>query len=186
MEIRKTVKLRAETKGNTLFGYASVYDTETFIPGEGYEIMARSAFDEVSKQETDVIATLNHNPSLLLGTERGKTLKWSTDSEGLPFEVELPDTTVGRDVRVLLERGDLNGCSFAWIEGDFEYQARSAGGRTKVHTRVDRLVDVSVVTLPAYPGTSAKLRAEQNVTFDRDPRSRLIKAKFNLQKGRHV
>lgn len=179
--LQKTVKLRAETKGNTLYGYASVFDTETFIQGEGYEIMGRSAFDDVQKRDdTDVRALFNHDMSALLGRQSSGTLRWSTDSEGLPFEVDLPDTQLGRDIRVLLERGDLDGCSFAWIEGDSDVQARSAGGRVKVHTRVDRLIDVSVVTLPAYPGTSAKLRNEQTG----HPSLRLIRAKLTLMKGR--
>lgn len=184
MELRKTVKLRAETKGNTLYGHAAVFDTETYIPGEGYESLASTAFDDVYKDEsTDVRALFNHDHSALLGRQSSGTLRWSVDTEGLPFEVDLPDTQLGRDVRVLLERGDLDGCSFAWIAGDYDIKARSQGGKVNVHTRIDRLIDVSVVTFPAYPGTSAKLRSEQNMTFARDGRSRLIKAKLNLMKG---
>lgn len=179
MTIQKTVKLRSEVKGNTLHGYASVFDTETYIAGEGYEIMGRTAFDAVAKDEsTDVRALYNHDHSALLGRQSSGTLRWSVDSEGLPFEVDLPDTQLGRDIRVLLERGDLDGCSFAWIEGDSDIQSRSAGGRVKVHTRVDRLIDVSVVTLPAYPGTSAKLRSEQAGNS-----LRLVRAKLTLWKG---
>jgi HK97 family phage prohead protease len=165
----KTVKLRTETKGNTLYGHAAVYDTETFIPGEGYEIIGRSAFDNVAKDEnTDVRALFNHDPSMLLGRQSSGTLKWSTDSEGLPFEVDLPDTQLG----------DLDGCSFAWVEGDYDTQARAAGGKVNVHTRIDRLVDVSVVTFPAYPGTSAKLRAESP-----NRSTGLLRAKLTLWKG---
>lgn len=184
--LQKTVNLRSEVKGNTLYGYASVFDTETFIPGEGYEIIGRSAFDDVSKREdTDVRALYNHDRSMLLGRQSSGTLRWSVDSTGLPFEVDLPDTQLGRDIRVLLERGDLDGCSFAWVEGEYDIKTRTAGGNVKVHTRVDRLVDVSVVTIPAYPGTSAKLRGEGSATFVRDGRSRLIKANLNSLKGKY-
>ena len=177
----RTVKLRSEVKGNTLYGYASVFDTETYIRGDGYEIMGNTAFDNVLADEaTDVRALFNHDMSMLLGRQSSGTLRWSIDSTGLPFEVDLPDTQVGRDVRVYLERGDLDGCSFGWLEGDSAIQTRQAGGNVKVHTRIDRLVDVSVVTLPAYPGTTAKLRGEQLRTFDTDGRSRLIRTKLRL------
>jgi HK97 family phage prohead protease len=181
MELRKTVKLRAELQddGNKLVGLASVFDTETYIRGEGYEVIGKTAFDDVlSRDDLDTYAAFNHDPSLLLGTVAAGSLRLEVVPEGLQFEVDLPDTTAGRDVKFYLQRGDLKGCSFAWMEGDSDIQARSGGGRVKVHTRVDRLVDVSVVTLPAYPGTSAKLRSEQAGNS-----LRLVRAKLTLWKG---
>jgi HK97 family phage prohead protease len=180
--LNRTVKLRSEVKGNTLYGHAAVFDQETFIPGEGWEVMTRSAFDEVlDREDTDVRALFNHDMSMLLGRQSSGTLRLSVDSEGLPFEVDLPDTQLGRDVRVLLERGDLDGASFAWMPGESELRTRQAGGQVRAHTRVSRLVDVSVVTLPAYAGAGAALRSEQlGYTFENDPRSRLIRARARI------
>lgn len=172
---RMEVQLRAEMKGNTLFGHASVFDQETYIPGEGWEVIARSAFNEVLKdQSTDVRALFNHDPTMLLGRQSAGTLRLSVDSEGLPFEVDLPDTTVGRDIRILLDRGDLTGASFGWIPGEYDTLTRSEGGLIRSHTSIKRLVDVSVVTFPAYSGASVALRSER---FESDNRSRLIRAR---------
>lgn len=171
---RMEVSLRAEVKGNTLYGHASVFDQETFIPGEGHEVIARSAFNEVYEDETtDVVALFNHDPTLLLGRQSSGTLRWGIDSEGLPFDVDLPNTTVGRDVRELLERGDLKGASFGWIPGKYDSLTRSEGGILRSHTSIRRLVDVSVVTFPAYSGASVALR---NESFESNA-SRLIRAR---------
>jgi HK97 family phage prohead protease len=171
---RMQVNLRAEIKGNTLYGHASVFNQETYIPGEGYEEITRSAFDDViASEETDVRALFNHDPTMLLGRQSAGTLRLGIDSEGLPFEVDLPDTTVGRDVRVLLERGDLNGASFGWIPDKFNTTTRKGGGLLRSHTSIKRLVDVSVVTFPAYQGATVALRNENPVSN----RSRLIRAR---------
>lgn len=172
---RMEVQLRAELKGNTLSGHASVFDQETYIPREGYEVIARSAFNEVLKDpDTDVRALYNHDASMLLGRQSSGTLRLGTDSEGLTFDVDLPDTTAGRDVRELLERGDLTGASFGWIPGKFDTLTRKEGGILRSHTSIKRLVDVSVVTFPAYQGASVALRSER---FETDLRSQLIRAR---------
>jgi HK97 family phage prohead protease len=175
---RMEVQLRAEVKGNTLHGHASVFDQETYIPGEGWEEITRSAFNEVYKDpDTDTVALFNHDPTLLLGRQSSGTLRWSIDSEGLPFDVDLPNTTVGRDVRELLERGDLKGASFGWIPGQYDTVTRKEGGLLRSHTSIRRLVDVSVVTFPAYSGASVALRSER---FETDLRSQLIRARSRV------
>ena len=54
-------------------------------------------------------ALFNHERGALLGRTCSGTLRLSEDGTGLRYEIDLPDTTVGRDVAALLERGDLTG-----------------------------------------------------------------------------
>lgn len=176
--LRMECKLRAEIKGNTLHGHAAVFNQRAYIPGEGHEELADTAFDEVLESpDTDARALMNHDPTLLLGRQSAKTLRLGVDSEGLAFEVDLPDTTLGRDVRVLLERGDLDGASFGWLAGKVERQA-IPGGTLLRHTSIRRLLDVSVVTFPAYAGAGAQLRHESIGTGNR---SRLIRARHAVR-----
>lgn len=74
-----------------------------------------------------------------------------------------------RDVYTLVKRGDLNACSFAFLgtdedwseeEDDEEDGTRSSGNRIVVRniTNFHKLVDCSVVSSPAYPGTSVDAR----------------------------
>lgn len=151
------VELRAEVEGNKLVGHAAVFNQVSDV-GMGLERLAPTAFDRALKDPTtDVRALLNHDPAQLLGRQSSGTLRLGTDKEGLRFEVDLPDTSYANDLRQLLARGDLTGASFGFIPGDEETE-RSDGRQVRVHTSVERLIDVSAVTFPAYEGASVALR----------------------------
>ncbi len=141
---------RAEvTDAGGLRGYAAVFDQPTTRQRDypGAESIARGAFDGVLGD--DVLALVDHDPSKVLGRSTAGTLRLRSDDYGLAVEIDLPDTTLGRDVRELVRRGDLNGMSFGFRPGVVE---RTAGG--VVHRSFAGLSDVSVVSRPAYDGTS--------------------------------
>ena len=166
---RFAVELRsAEVDGSRLAGHAVVWDSHAQAKGH-WETMARSAFDEVLRSEPDTVALLNHNPSMILGSTRAKTLALEVDDVGLAFELDLPDTTYARDIRELVTRGDLRGCSFGFIPGADSWSRAPDGMQLRTHTAVSALKDVSLVTFPAYEGTEVALR---HVDFsDPPPRS---------------
>lgn len=181
--IRFGVELRSEVKGRTLVGHAAVFGQLAQVPG-GYEEVARSAFDKVlADPATDVRALFNHEPNMLLGRQAAGTLRLGTDSEGLAFEIDLPDTTVGRDVQVLAERGDLSGASFAFIPGEEEMDTAPDRRVLRRHTSVSFLRDIGPVTAPAYTGTDVQLRSFE---FDRPARGRsqLIRARARVRSTR--
>ncbi|SER81835.1 hypothetical protein SAMN04488583_6379 [Mycobacterium sp. 88mf] len=188
-ETRFGVELRSEVKGNKLIGHAAVFDQYAEVPGH-LEALHRSAFDAVRKDtHTDVRALFNHDPSKLLGRQSSGTLRWSVDSEGLPFELDLPDTTVGRDVRELAQRGDLNGASFGFLPGADAWSRTQDGRQLRTHTSVSRLVDVSIVTFPAYTGTSIMLRSLDRIPVNRPAMAQsgaaqLIRARHRALIGR--
>lgn len=183
---RLHVELRAaEVSGNTLAGHAAVFGQVAQIRG-GYEAVAAGAFDEVLGQADDVVALRDHNPSLLLGRRSAGTLRLSTDADGLAFEVDLPDTSYANDVRELVRRGDLAGASFGFIPGKDELGHAPDGRQLRTHTSIRRLLDVSVVTLPAYDGTDVTLR---HLTFDPPPldrRTQLILARHRARNLRRT
>lgn len=163
--MRFDVELRAaELRGGTLYGHAAVFGQHAQIRG-GYEAIAPGAFDQVLRRD-NVRALVNHNPSLLLGSTGAGTLKLATDSTGLVFEVQIPDTTYGRDLRELVARGDLTGASFGFIPGEDTLGVAPDGRQLRTHTNLSQLLDVSAVTYPAYDGTDVSLRS---VTFDPPP-----------------
>lgn len=170
------VELRASVEGNTLHGHAAVFDQMADLPGH-YEVLARGVFDNVLQDATtDVRALLNHDPRLLLGRQSARTLRLDTDERGLAFEVDLPDTSYARDLRTLVDRGDLNGASFAFIPGEDEWDRAPDGRQRRTHTSAKALLDVSAVTFPAYEGAGVALR---HMTFERTNRGRsqLIRAR---------
>jgi HK97 family phage prohead protease len=183
---RLCAELRAaEVTGNTLAGHAAVFGQVAQIRG-GYEAIAAGAFDEVLARDDDVLALRDHNPSLVLGRRSAGTLRLATDGDGLAFEVDLPDTSYARDVRELVSRGDLRGASFGFLPGRDELGHAPDGKQLRTHTSISRLLDVSVVAMPAYDGTDVTLR---HLTFDRpllDRRTQLILARHRARNFRRT
>lgn len=181
--LRFGVLLRSELKkGRILEGHASVFNQGAELPGH-IEMIAPTAFKRaLDDPTTDVRALFNHDPSKLLGRQSSGTLRLSVDSQGLPFEVDLPDTTVGRDVEILAQRMDITGASFGFIPDEDEWETVN-GRRIRTHTSVRRLVDVSPVTFPAYEGASVAMRA---MSFERSVsvRSQLVRARARVHLGR--
>jgi HK97 family phage prohead protease len=70
--------------------------------------------------------------------------------------LDLPETSLGRDVLALAERGDLGGMSFG-------FKVRTAGERWIKMTRELRALDLfeisTVAAWPAYEGTTVSTRA---------------------------
>ena len=177
-ETRFGVELRAEVTGTKLVGHAAVFDQYASLPSH-LEALTRSAFDTVrSDAATDVRALYEHDPAKLLGRQSSGTLRWSVDSQGLPFEVDLPDTTHGRDVRELALRGDLTGASFGFVPGADEWDHIN-GKQVRRHTSVSRLVDLSVVAFPAYTGATVMLRSldKASTLVTESNRSQIIRAR---------
>lgn len=152
------VELRSEINGNKLSGYGAVFGQYADM-GRYLERLQPTAFDKVlSDPASDVRSFWNHDSTMLLGRQSSGTLRLSTDSHGLAFELDLPNTSYANDVRELAARGDLTGMSFGFIPG--EEQWGTVGNRElRTHVSVAKLIEVSPVSLPAYPGTTVQLRS---------------------------
>lgn len=146
-------------------GYAAMYNRETVIMGLWREQIAPGAFRSALDGEDDVRALFNHDPSILLGRTKSRTLRLSEDANGLKYEIDLPATQDARDVRELIKRGDVSGSSFGFRINDEEWDDTPTknGQLPLVTIRSVELFDVSPVTFPAYPQTSvtARSRGEQ-------------------------
>ncbi len=142
-----------------LAGYAAKYNVWADIYGFRERIKA-GAFDAALKT-SDTRGLKNHDPNLLLGRESSGTLRLKSNSVGLRFEIDVPDTTTGKDTVEEVRRGDLSGCSFAFTvaEDDWKYFDDKPAERTIV--RIGALYDVGPVTYPAYEDTSVSVRAKE-------------------------
>jgi len=150
-----------------IVGYAAVFDKWSSDLMGFREKISPGAFSKTIKKN-DVRALFNHDPNIVLGRTKAKTLKLKEDDTGLFMEVIPPDTQQARDIMVSIERGDIGDQSFAFrtIEDEWVYKKDGSAERTLIE--VD-LQDVSPVTYPAYPDTSVALRSldefkKENVT----------------------
>jgi len=150
-----------QPQGSKLVGYAAVFGPLSEDLGGFRERVAPEAFDRSLEGGTDIRALVDHDTAKVLGRSSSGTLKLSTDERGLKVEIDLPDTTYANDLRALLERGDVSQMSFAFLvepNGEKWEGRDEAGMRIRTLTDV-QLIEVSVVTIPAYPDTVAALRS---------------------------
>lgn len=158
----RSIELRSEVAGNTLTGYASVYGTYADL-GAYVETFAPNAFNAtLADPATDVRSFWNHDSAKLLGRQSAETLRVWTDSTGLGFEVELPNTSYASDVRALAERGDVGGVSIGFRAGQEDW-SRIGQRELRTHTSVATLIEISPVSLPAYNSTTIALRSLEHI-----------------------
>jgi HK97 family phage prohead protease len=146
-----------ESDGMRFTGYAAVFNSNS-EPLPFIERIMPGAFKRSLKSRNEVKLFKNHNMDEVLASTRSKTLRLSEDSKGLLAEATLPDTTAGRDLAVLMKRGDVHAMSFGFSvpsRGD----SWSDDGMTRELKEI-RLHEVSIVTgFPAYEATTASVRS---------------------------
>lgn len=158
----------------TIAGYAAVFGEVADLWGDGsyLEEIDPGAFDEaLADPDLDTYAKVQHIGGLsVLGRIENKTLRLGVDNAGLWYEVDVPDTNAGRDIRTLTKRRDINRSSFAFtLRGDpEEAQQVSRPSPGVVHRKLLKvnLHDVSPVSEPAYEGTSVEARARTEEIVD--------------------
>lgn len=176
-------EVRAAEAGDELrvSGYAARYDSLSGDLGGFKERIAKRAFDRILGTNPDTLMLLNHDVNSPLGRTSAGTLTLRGDDKGLAFDCLLPNTQAGRDTHESVKRGDLSGASFAFNLGkrsdgssmdsfdeeeeiedekDLGLRGRAKGKKIVVRTLHDfsSLMDVSVVTYPAYGQTSVAAR----------------------------
>jgi len=146
----------------TFVGHAAVFNVRTAIGDPKrwgfWEEIDPGAFDRALAENQDVRFLVDHDPSKLLARTASGTLELSTDKKGLVTEAELPGTTLGRDTRIMIDRGDLSQMSFGFIPKQMEWSELDGGEELLRVLDLD-LFDVSVVTFPAYEDTDVAVRS---------------------------
>lgn len=166
---RGPVEVRGEDNQKRIEGYAAVFYREGDA-GTEYELwdgarerIMPGAFDDVLARSEDVYGLFNHSPDHILGRTKSGTLKISVDDVGLRYEISPSGTRTYSDVMELLERGDLDGSSFAFRargEGAAMWSIdEETGEEIREIRKVSLLVDVGPVAMPAYSGTTAGARS---------------------------
>ncbi|HUW33068.1 MAG TPA: HK97 family phage prohead protease, partial [Planctomycetota bacterium] len=145
-----------DAESNAITGYAAVFNAWSEDLGFFKEKIAKGAFAK-SILENDIRALINHDPNLIIGRTRNKTLKLWEDDKGLGFEVELPDTTYAKDLRESIKRKDITQNSFGFSTVQDQW---SPDGKRRTLLEA-RLYDVSPVTFPAYKQTNVKMRLQE-------------------------
>ena len=150
-EVKFELRAVEDGDGMTFTGYAAVFNSPS-EPLPFIERIAPGAFKRSLKARNDIKLLWNHDTGAVLGSTRAGTLRLEEDSYGLRVTAVLPPTTLGNDVRTLVQRGDVSAMSFGFsvpANGD----SWNAEGTERTLKSV-RIHEVSIVAFPAYQQTS--------------------------------
>jgi len=150
---KRGATLEVRARGRRLEGYAALFGVEARV-GSFTETIRAGAFAAALASGADVLGLVDHDPARLLARTKSGTLRLAEDSRGLHFELDAPDTSLGRDTVALAERGDLGGMSFGFNARDEHWR----GNRREL--RAVDLKEISIVlSWPAYEGTTIVARS---------------------------
>lgn len=164
LPIKAEVRAAGDGKPAMISGYSARFnELSVVLYGMFRERIAPGAFAETIAAD-DIRSLWNHNADYVLGRNVNGTLRLREDEIGLFMEVDPPDTQAGRDALISVQRGDVSQQSFMFdVQPDGDDWYEDADGQIiRTLTRV-RLYEVSPVTFPAYPQTSAEARGENKL-----------------------
>ena len=147
-----------------IVGYTATYNQETRIGGKKYgfrEIIRPGFFTKALMEKHDVRALFNHDSNFILGRSASGTLSMREDETGLFVEIEPADTQAGRDTVTSIERGDVDGMSFAFTVNKVRWEQNDEDPSEDLREllEIDQLFDVGPVVYPAYESTSADTKS---------------------------
>lgn len=162
LEIREANE--EENSKRTISG-AVKYNTESHVMRDWFgdefvEEIASGAFDE-SLKVRGVAGLWSHDIAQVLGNTKSGTLRLDSGEQELRFELDLPDTSTGRDAWETIKRGDVDGVSFGMIVTKDKWSTEDRDER-KVYKRTildAELYEISPVAFPAYPANEVSVRS---------------------------
>jgi HK97 family phage prohead protease len=159
LEVRKD----AQGKPIGVKGHAAVWEQRAWIgpPKYGFsEQFQNGAFTESVNGGADVRYLFNHNPDHVLARTKSGTLRLGNDTTGLTVDGDLAPTSVGRDLAILMERGDVDQMSVGMqvVEDRWEEVEGDDGNVYELRTIIRALpiTRVSCATRAALPSSAER------------------------------
>jgi uncharacterized protein len=146
-------EVREDADGMHLEGYAALFNSRSENLGGFTETIQPGAFRASLKARNNVFLLYNHDTNAVLASTRAGTLTLEEDQRGLKISASIAPTSTGRDVAVLVKRGDLQGFSFGFSMPARGGDQWNAEGTERVLKSV-RLHEVSLTPMPAYTATN--------------------------------
>jgi HK97 family phage prohead protease len=192
IEIRNNpsgIVTRAEGDSRTVKGRAVVFNAWSEDLGGFREKIAPGALDGVIER-SDIFALLDHrrDRGILGRSKRGDqvSLRLNVTDAGLDYEFEAPDTALGNELLSCLERGEIDGSSFAFTVLEDQWE-RVGDEYQRTITKIDELYDVSPVYSPAYSQTTCDLRGLETLKAEeRAAEERQIAESKRVALGKYI
>ena len=146
-----------EESKQTIEGYATIFNSETYLWSfdgvDFYEIVDAGAFDNADL--SNVVLRYNHSDNFsILARTSNDTLRLNVDERGLHIVADIAETSQGKDIYELIKRKDISKMSYGYVV-DKDYIVKMSETKYVRHiSKIKKVVDVSVVDLPAYDETN--------------------------------
>jgi HK97 family phage prohead protease len=149
---------------NTLVGYALLWNE--LSDDRGYYKVKLAPGSALFA--TPCFALYNHDFAAVLGNTANGTLRIMPDTTGIKVEIDLPDTTGGRDTAELVAKKYIGGMSFSMQKGFEEYSTNEEGDETIITVTRFTCDEVTVTGIPAFKSTSIGLSEQMSQEDDED------------------
>ncbi len=152
--------------GQTLEGYAAVFDSPTVINGwEGHfvEVIERGAFARTVRNNPKPVMQFDHGTHPMVGgLPIGTIQELREDDEGLFVRAKLHDNWLIEPVRDAIREGSLTGMSFKFTIPEGGVTVTRGEDDIEIHTLTDlNLHELGPVVWPAYKETSVGVRSRE-------------------------
>ena len=163
VEIR--CELRSENEGRHISGKAISFDTQSNDIGF-IEILHRGCISQELIDSSNIVFLYNHDYNQVIArANKGKgTLNIDLRDDGVYFDLEVPNTTMGNDLLENIRLGNITQCSFGFRyaneEGAYKDEKIGDVWYRNVY-KIGELFDLSAVTYPAYDDTYVNARMQE-------------------------
>ncbi|KKM82194.1 hypothetical protein LCGC14_1322060 [marine sediment metagenome] len=152
--------------GQTLEGYAAVFDSPTVINGwEGHfvEVIERGAFARTVRDNPKPVMQFDHGTHPMVGgLPIGTIQELREDDEGLFVRAKLHDNWLIEPVRDAIREGSLTGMSFKFTIPEGGVTVTRGEDDIEIHTLTDlNFHELGPVVWPAYKETSVGVRSRE-------------------------
>ena len=140
----------AEEDDYRVTGYASTYEPYVLWSHDGVDYIERidpGAFDETDM--SDIVFLYNH-AGMVYARQKNGTLQVGADAHGLKVDADLSSTEASRQMYESIRSGLVDQMSFAFTVREDSYDRET---HTRTILKVDKIYDVSAVSIPANPDT---------------------------------
>ena len=166
-----TFETREESGQGVIEGRPVVFNERTNL---GYfdEIIDRNALDNCDMR--DVRLCLNHDTSYVYARSRNNnensTMQIGFDDMGMYFRanLDIENSPKAQDYYAAVRRGDMDKMSFMFVIGEDKWEDLSSDHPLRTITSIERIVEISAVTFPAYEGTSISARYTESLENDKE------------------
>ena len=187
LEIRTPEEGEPEQREMIVEGYASTFN-EPYTLYEDKDFRFQEVVDQNAFANTDmsdVIMQYNHEGRVFARTSNN-TLSITPDEQGLFISANLGGTEAGRDLYEEIRGGYTNKMSFGFtVDGDEEVRTSEPDGFITITRRissVQKLYDVSAVSIPANDATSISVRTLTDGVIEKVKAERLEKEQLELRR----